>query len=73
VLVNGTAVGTLRFRQGEAVAERTLAVPHALLAEPGPLRIALELSDTRPPKGLGIAPDPRPLGLSLRSLSLDAR
>ena len=73
VLVNGTAVGTLQFKQGEAIAERTLAVPHALLAGPGPLRITLELSDTRPPKALGIAPDPRPLGLSLRSLGLAAK
>ncbi|HYB58106.1 MAG TPA: hypothetical protein VEK12_18255 [Alphaproteobacteria bacterium] len=73
VRVNGTAVGTLRFKQGEAIAERTLDVPHALLVGPGPLRITLELSDTRPPKGLGIAPDPRPLGLSLRGLSLAAK
>ncbi|HUI17741.1 MAG TPA: hypothetical protein VL244_08765 [Alphaproteobacteria bacterium] len=73
VLVNGTFVGGLTYGKNEPAGARTLTIPHALLTGAAPLRFTFELSDSRPPRSLDLAPDPRPLGLSVRSLRLDAK
>ena len=73
VLVNGTFVGGLSYGKNEAARAQTLTIPHALLTGAAPLRLTFELSDSRPPRSLDLAPDPRPLGLSVRSLKLDPK
>jgi hypothetical protein len=70
IAVNKTPVAHWRFDSGEFVT-RTVAIPRALLADDGVVRLEFRLAEVRSPSELRLGADARRLGMCLASWTLD--
>ena len=79
VAANGTPVAEVEFPSGDSRTERFLqngesvlhrvVVPHALVVQSPILLLTLQMA-VASPRQLGLGPDPRPMGIAVRSVGL---